>query len=775
VNRRIGAVGGCAVTGMLVLGPWFGSAAVAATEVVDRETVQVELSPTGKVGTARLFTQLTATGQGKVTVDNPTSTDGLRNLNGFSALDSSDGSVHQTFDVDGRASSRTVADYDKKLPLDVSVQYFLDGSRVTPQQVVGRSGLLEVKYTVKNVTGQPTQISYPDGTGKTVRETADIVTPIVGQLTTTLPSEFTDVDAPRADIAGDGRGGTQMTWTMVLFTPIGATTQTFGWKAQIKDGSVPAAKIQAAPVPPARKPELKTGQDGYAHGAETGQQLAAGGTLLDSNMKRLVSGTSQLMDGLTQLANGSQDLAAGLSGSAQPGAARLAAGLAKAHAGAGALSRGLGSSSENLTSGSEALHAGLEKISRGLGALGDKEGLPSAYAAALTLKEGVDRILAGIGSAGDANSLLGGLAQLSAGNAALGAGITTISAGADSLVGPTGLPAARGGVDSVKSGLDGALTAGGSIDRLAAGVAAARATAGCTGDPTCAATLAAVAAGIQGSPTSLREQTSAASTGLGLVSGGLGSAIAGIGTGSAPNAATLRGGLAAVAAGLTQSTAGLQQVSDGLREVRSGLSSGDDAKPGVSEGLEQLSGGLLTAVTGIGQLASGASDAADGSSALAAGAADAAEGAAALNSGLGQLASGASQLDSGLSDASSGASLLSKGALKARSGASELHDGVSLIQSKGTSQLAATGVSTAKEFGRQYAMMQALNTRAADDALPYGAPTGASGSAAYQYELAAATDASRRNWLAGGAAVVLFLLASAAPFIGRRVFPGPRS
>ena len=68
----------------------------------------------------------------------------------------------------------------------------------------------------------------------------------------------------------------------------------------------------------------------------------------------------------------------------------------------------------------------------------------------------------------------------------------------------TGLPAAKGGTDQVKAGLDSALAGGGAIDQLEAGVAAAKATAGCAGDPTCVGTLNAVAAGLDGSSSSLR-------------------------------------------------------------------------------------------------------------------------------------------------------------------------------------------------------------------------------------------------------------------------------
>ena len=60
--------------------------ALAATPrslVTDRETVQVYMTPTGEVKVARVYDQITATGQGTVDIANPVSTDGLRNLDGL--------------------------------------------------------------------------------------------------------------------------------------------------------------------------------------------------------------------------------------------------------------------------------------------------------------------------------------------------------------------------------------------------------------------------------------------------------------------------------------------------------------------------------------------------------------------------------------------------------------------------------------------------------------------------------------------------------------------
>ena len=56
-------------------------------------------------------------------------------------------------------------------------------------------------YTVANTTATPTVLRYKDGHGKTITETVGLVSPLVGQLQTDLPSSYTNVTTPRADLA----------------------------------------------------------------------------------------------------------------------------------------------------------------------------------------------------------------------------------------------------------------------------------------------------------------------------------------------------------------------------------------------------------------------------------------------------------------------------------------------------------------------------------------------------------------------------------------------
>jgi len=461
-------------------------------EVVNTETVQVYMSAGGDIESKRIYEQLVMTGEGWVDIENPVGEDGLRNLDGFSGFTIKDGKLVSEFDVDGVERARTVSDFDGKLPLDIDITYKLDGKEVEPGDVVGEDGELEVRFTVRNVTGEDREVEVPDGKGGTVTRTVNVPLPMVGSLTTVAPDTFSDVTSEQANMAGDGRGGTKMSFTMTLFPPIGSDTATFGYTARVENAVVPRVDVSALPVNPLESPTFKTAATSYQGGADTGAELAAGATEIDTNLLKLRDGASDLFAGLIKLHTGSEELQAGLTDKAAPGASKLADGTAKlndglglAGDGAGRLADGAGQLSGgtgDALSGSRQLEDGLGLISGGLSQLADTDGLPHAAAGVDLLKAGVDQILAGFGAVGQPDTLLDGLAKLEAGATQLQGGATQLQGGATQLMGgltqlrgdgsaaTPGLVGAKGGVDQVKSGLDASLAPGGSLDQLAGGL-----------------------------------------------------------------------------------------------------------------------------------------------------------------------------------------------------------------------------------------------------------------------------------------------------------------
>lgn len=717
-----------ALPAVVVLSSTSAVAADGEVAVTNTETVQAYLDATGKVDVVRVYEQVAMQGTGTVNLRNPVQARGLRNLDGFGGFEVKDGNMVGSYEVDGERRLRSVSSYDKKLPLEISVKYFLDGKEVKPGDVVGSDGTLKVEYAVRNKTGTPQEISFDDGTGKVATSTEDVVIPMVGSLTTTLPPQFTDVRSDEANMAGDGRGGTKMTYTMTLFGPIGSPEATFGYEAEITNGVVPSAVISALPVSPLDSPSFKGGAQSYKGGAETGVQLTAGATEIDSNLLRLRDGASELLTGLLQLRDGADQLRAGLAGEAAPGAelladgagqakdgsAQLADGAARAKEGSGQVADGAG----QVADGAGQLDDGANQLSAGLDEAGAKA--PALLDGLAQVADGLDRVDAGLlqlhGSIGTlpekAKPLHDGIAKLRAGLGSKEASGTLINGveqlrsqlakavskgdSLDQLIG--GTQRAKGGVDQVKAGVDEGLAPGGGIDQLQGGVTMAR-NADCL--VVCKAILAQVLDGL----TQLEERSTLASQGLGQVSTGMGEQLV-------PGLELLKerlglaaGGLAQIECGLSNATlescdpkkpgllegitlvdAGVSQLVDGVvTQVQAGVGDDDDLaadgtlRGGVHSlqgGVDQIGEGGATLLDGLSRLGDGASQLADGTGRLRTGAHTLADGAGQLDEGLGTLAGGAGQLDDGLGELRDGAQKLSTGLDAAADGSGKLADGL---------------------------------------------------------------------------------------------------
>jgi putative membrane protein len=741
-----------------------GSAATAdPTSITKREVVSAKLDATGtpSAGDVRVYSQLVVTGDGTVSVVDPTATDGLRNLDGFRTPSVQDGSATWTVDVDGRKNLRTVADYTQALPVTVKATYLLDGREVEPAELAGKTGRVTVQYTVTNVTAKPTEITYKDGFGNPVTKTVDVPVPYVGSLGLELPASASNIDAPFATVAGNGKGGTVMSWTMVLFAPLGAESQTFTWEADIADIALPATNVQVAPVLPENNTSLKNGLASYEGGAQSGIDLTQGAMQLDENMLKLVEGTSELMAGLQRLQAGAAQLSEGLNGSAKPGADQLAAG-------AGDLANGLNDSAKP---GADALAAGAGDLATGLN--------DSAKPGADALAAGAGSLAAGIGSAKTgSDAIAAGTAELSAGltqvesglarladqdeglaNALVG--IRRLQGAIDQMTGAQGLPAAIGGIDQVIAGLSDPTT-GQKLGQLIALSQAVGAQAGNSPESQ------QLTGGLQQFAAGLNQNATAAVTGLTQIKGGLTSLNAGL-KNDDPGKDSVDKGLGALYAGVNTAVEGIVALHTGVDErLLPGAERLSGGTADLATGLGAAADGSSLLANGAGDLASGLGDAADGSSRLADGAGLLADGLGDAASGSSRLADGAGQLADGLGDAASGSQQLADGAVSAADGSGSLADGATRLQQEGTSVLIGKGNETTLTYAEKVAVMHALGERAAEDGMPVGAPEGAQASAAYKLTLAPVDTRAAENasmaLLAGG----VLTLGLAAGMVARR-------
>jgi putative membrane protein len=618
-----------------------------AERIVHRQSVRTDMSPSGEVEGSRVFTQLTVVGDGEVEVVLPSqSTDGLRNLEGFGrpSVEGDQVTYRVAATPDG-GFERTVAENTATLPIELEVAYQLDGEPIEPSDLVGKSGELTASFTVRNTTKQPTEIQYFDGKKMRQTETIDVAVPMVGSVSMELDGRFVDIVAPAASVAGNGRGDTRISWSLVLFEPVGSEEQTVSYTAHVSDAIVPEVTGQFLPVNSDSFSSLESVQETFGQVADGLRSLTTGALILDGSVMLLAAGAGQLLDGLGQLSDGATQLATGLNDTAVPGAQQLAdgtgqartgsrqlaSGLLELESGAGQLSAGLGQASGGaseladglnlLADGSGRLRAGSSELAAGAtqvdgaagelaagaqqvgtgatGLLGglqllktsinDPDALPAAIAGVETLREAVTAMQRGIGSAATPDTLLNGLARLEGG----------LSNPACDPANPTN-PANPCGVLQVL----GLLRAG--TDQLLAGVARIE---GGLNNPACdpanpanpanpcgikqgaqaiaggAGQLSTEAAGAKATLEAIDETVLSATDQLRL-----NAVIDGIGAAATPD--TLLNGLARIEGGATNISTGVDQLIAGL---------GDAATAGtIRNGIAQLDAGLAGLQAAVG-------------------------------------------------------------------------------------------------------------------------------------------------------------------------------
>ncbi|MBM9462682.1 hypothetical protein JL108_04415 [Aeromicrobium sp. YIM 150415] len=755
-----------AVSGCLVLAtqaPMVASAAATGVKgdvsITNTETVDAKLSATGTVSSQRIYDQLIVTGDGSVDIENPVSTDGLRNLNGFGGPSVRDGKQRISTSVKGEKAYRSVADYDGDLPVDVRAEYRLDGEKVKPGDVVGKDGTLEVTYSVRNMTGEQQEVTYTDGEGNEQTRTMAVVVPLVGSMSTVLPSNFTDVQSEQANAAGDGKGGTLLSFTMTLFPPIGSDRTTFGYTAEITDGIIPEANMSVLPVNPLESPSFSGGAASYKGGAESGVDLTEGAAKIDQNLlkirdgaEELVAGILQLDDGAGQLRSGTGELSAGankLSG----GAGELNSGAQQLNAGAGQLAGGAG----ELNSGAQQLNAGANQLAGGAGEL--NTGARKLNSGAGRLAGGASELANGLGEAQrKAPALLDGVAQLRAGVAELDGGLAQAQL---ALKPGTESPTLMDAIDGAESLRVAAL---GQIDSAIGQLTALA--------PTSPAVvpelrkLGTARAILDGPasppalPSSQKEALAGARAGLQRLDSSIGEAD--------PMQKTLRGGTAKLAAGLDELAAGGNDLVTGLGKLKTGADTLNGGASQLAAGTRDLSAGTDRLSSGANELAGGTDKLAAGTEVLAPGAAKLAAGAVRLAAGTGELAPGAVKLAEGAGKLNEGAGKLADGLDQAAQKAPALPEGAQQLSEQGTSQLVNVGNATAMDYGEKYALIEAGAERAAQ-LQPYGSPEGATSRTAYKLTLSAEDGEDRANVLRAGAAAAVALLGLGGLALRRRL------
>lgn len=515
---------------------------------------------------------------------------------------------------------------DKKLPVEVSVSYELDGKKVTPEELAGKSGHLKLTFTYTNNEYKETMIN---GKKEKIYQPFMMVS---GMMLDNTKATNVTVDTGSIVNTGDD--------ALVFGIAMPGLAESLGLKdteieipekvtveADVTDFSLMMTLTVAS-----NRVLSQLGLDDI----DTIDDLKTDMDELTSGMKEIVDGATKLSEGTGELADGTEELSDGASalyaGTADlvSGVGELKSGATELDEGALALKNGVGelkSKTPELSTGVSDLKTGATELVAGVNKLTKKnEELTSG---ASSLEKGIKELgssLKNEESQKELNALLTGSATFSE-------GLTAASDGLSQIV--TGYNYASGDLKTLIDGLT----------QYANGLAS-------TGDPTNQAYAGYIlqmletykglynnVAGAQSGVATLSSKYSEIDTGIGNVVGSISDVSTAVNK--------LSKGAEKLNTGVTTYTAGVTKVSEGASDLKTGITTLNNKVPTLVGGIEELSKGAESLKAGTSKLSAGTTELATGADALNVGTSD-------LKTGVSKLVSGVTELVNGTGDLKDG-------------------------------------------------------------------------------------------------------------------------
>jgi X-X-X-Leu-X-X-Gly heptad repeat protein len=256
---------------MLVLAPVAGVYGQSGSTgfVQDNELVVTQLGDNGQIESIQVLNNLHIIGGGVSTIEDGKnySITSVRNLYSTQKIEQKDNSLSLKTTVKGASSSEDIyylASIDKKeiprikMPVSVQVDYYLNGKKVKPSSIYGKSGHLKIVCNLENTTGVEREVEYQDSKGNLAKTKATVFTPYVVSLSGWEfdNRKFSNIKAP--GIAGESpegvivnvQGTTQVNWSVPLVPPKYPAKQYTVLEADGKNMELPSFKIVVIPIVP---------------------------------------------------------------------------------------------------------------------------------------------------------------------------------------------------------------------------------------------------------------------------------------------------------------------------------------------------------------------------------------------------------------------------------------------------------------------------------------------------------------------------------------------
>lgn len=523
---------------------------------------------------------------------------------------------------------------DKELPVDVKVSYKLDGKSISPKDLKGKSGKVEIQFSYDNKSKQTVNVNGED---------VEMYTPFTMVSAMMLSSdEYSNVSVENGKLISDGDKN------IVVGVAFPGLANDLNLKDLDMDIDIPETVTITADVKDATVGTSITMASAELMNEFGLDDIDSFDDLQDS-IDDLEDATNQLVDGSKEAADGSKELADGV-GTLNDGAGTLASG-------AGTLADGVNTLNEK----SGTLVSGVNTLASGV----------QAYTG------GIEEIYAG------SNDLVSGAQELASGAATLNTNIATAADGANSLV--VGAKSLKNGFETAKTTLDKGINALNNVTEES--IKNSVTVTVNTDDVTAIVNKPEVTAIVNkyvDENTTEKEKEALTKA----VEDALGQCTASVDKDNIKVEKTVNGNAALI----TQSVQGAQDCMNGVSTSLT-QKSGSEEKPSLLDGANSIESGAtrLAGVLGMGDgktltiglgatsLANGSTTLLAGTQKLQAGAAQLHDNSAPLMAGVTSLKDGGSQLASGVSQLASGANQVADGAGTLAGGTQTLLDGANTL------------------------------------------------------------------------------------------------
>lgn len=523
---------------------------------------------------------------------------------------------------------------DKELPVDVKVSYKLDGKSISPKDLKGKSGKVEIQFSCDNKSKQTVNVNGED---------VEMYTPFTMVSAMMLSSdEYSNVSVENGKLISDGDKN------IVVGVAFPGLANDLNLKDLDMDIDIPETVTITADVKDATVETSITMASAELMNEFGLDDIDSFDDLQDS-IDDLEDATNQLVDGSKEAADGSKELADGV-GTLNDGAGTLASG-------AGTLADGVNTLNEK----SGTLVSGVNTLASGV----------QAYTG------GVEEIYAG------SNDLVSGAQELASGADTLNTNIASAADGANSLV--VGAKSLKNGFETAKTTLDKGINALNNVteENIKNSVTVTVNTDDVTAIVNKPEVTAIVNKYVDENTTEEEKEVLTKA-----VEDALGQCTASVDKDNIKVEKTVNGNAALI----TQSVQGAQACMNGVGTSLT-QKSGSEEKPSLLDGANSIESGAtrlagvlgmgdgktLTIGTGAAGLASGSKKLLAGTQKLQAGVAQLHDNSAPLMAGVTSLKDGGSQLASGVSQLASGANQVADGAGTLAGGTQTLLDGANTL------------------------------------------------------------------------------------------------